>query len=181
MNSPSIGHLLWQTLTWKTLGWSSKNLMEKINVSNLHTERKSPWSFPRLYDITYTSSGPLTNRMKQWTDIIESLMSLGNTYYTFKSLFEQRSDSVKGHLALDMKQPARETEYFKEYWRAKFYHLWDNLPGGSVMLPEMLKHAGEKFEQTSCDLMTSESWEHDAVGFLNCPMMLSWDARLWKA
>lgn len=107
-------------------------------------------------------------------------MSLGNTYYTFKSLFEQRSDSVKGHLALDMKQPARETEYFKEYWRAKFYHLWDNLPGGSVMLPEMLKHAGEKFEQTSCDLMTSESWEHDAVGFLNSPMMLFWDARLWN-
>lgn len=117
--------------------------------------------------------------MKQWTDIIESLMSLGNIYYTSKSLFEGRSDSVKGHLALDMKQSDRETEYFKEYWRAKCYCLWDNLPDGSAMFPVMLKHAGEKFEQVSCDLMTSGCWEHDAVSFLSSPMMLFQDARLW--
>lgn len=80
-----------------------------------------------------------------------SLMGLSNMRCTFKSLSEGRSDSLKEHLALGMKQLGSETEYFREYWRAKRYHLWDDLLDGSIILPVMLKHAGEKFEQMSCD------------------------------
>lgn len=45
--------------------------------------------------------------------MVKPQLSLGNIYYTFKSLSEGRSDSAKEHLAFDMKQPDRETEHFK--------------------------------------------------------------------
>lgn len=102
----SASCLLWQTPTWRTSGWSSTNLMKKKKYMRqiLTYGNEKPLEFPMLvgHNLQFQWTLDKQNEVMNWCK--GSLMSMSNMYCTFKSLSKGRSDSVKEHLALGMKQ-----------------------------------------------------------------------------